>query len=450
MKLLNLLTLLEGPREDYIIDKFGQKLLMVAQSDHSAAKDTTQLVDQLSAIDPTNNKQYLQWITKQYLNKLFRIEDAPRIHDILVNFNQLKPRLAKKDINQYKLHDLEQEIDNIMQGGTTDNVKATSYDKIEDVEYLYKGPLGILAIPKTEAASCKLGRGTKWCTAATDNNMFNDYSSAGPLYVWIDRSGRKYQFWFDNTDELSDTYQIMDERDRDVEGEELDKLLAIAPINKIISPLLDQVAVKQIRELLRLESLMKRYGNDMDIEDMLSVVELYPRIKDPEEVKDLIARWTDEINEYRLTPANPDFSHDFISISNHKAELKHIGIDVDYNKAIDSVKHLIQVRTQQLINGSTGGVDQPEIRGLADANLSRIINFTSYRPQLAGDKLVNLISNWINTLLELVASGEIEPTSEQSLGILWILEQPQYAHLPLDHSIKQIVMDKLNGSRDTQ
>lgn len=239
MKLSNIVMLVEGPREEYVINNMGPRLLQRAQQDAQASKDINQLVDQLSAIDPTNNKQYLQWIAKQYLNKLFRIEDASRIHELLVNFNQLKPRLAKKDINQYKLHDLEQEIDNIMQGGETDNMKQSNYDNVADAEYLYKGPLGTLVVPKTEAASCELGRGTKWCTAAEKNNMFDTYHEDGNLYIWIDRSGKKYQFWFNNSEDddgFEQSYQIMDARDVEVPDLTLKQLFSIPPIKQHLYP----------------------------------------------------------------------------------------------------------------------------------------------------------------------------------------------------------------------
>lgn len=277
MKLNKIIQLLvEGPREDYIIDKQGARLQQVASGDSQASKDITQLVDQLSAIDPTKNKQYLQWITKQYINKLFKIEDAPRVHGALTNFNQLKPRLAKKDINQYTLHQLEQEIDTILGGGETDNVINSTYTDVPDSKVLYHGPYGTLIVPQTAAASCELGRGTKWCTAAEKGNMFDHYNQTGPLYIWIDRSGKKYQFQLQNAlhgvpDDLDADFDLMkydllffvrfdpndffdvnsfnsegegdlsqmikefkNDRDLDVDGPELDRILAIPPIRKFI------------------------------------------------------------------------------------------------------------------------------------------------------------------------------------------------------------------------
>lgn len=52
-----------------------------------------------------------------------------------------------------------------------------------DYEVLLKTPEYILYKPNSEAASCKLGKGTKWCTAATQGtNHFNEYRDQGELY----------------------------------------------------------------------------------------------------------------------------------------------------------------------------------------------------------------------------------------------------------------------------
>ena len=52
------------------------------------------------------------------------------------------------------------------------------YDVIIDNEHatLYR--------PKSMAASCKLGAGTKWCTAATNNNQFDSYMAQGVVLFY--------------------------------------------------------------------------------------------------------------------------------------------------------------------------------------------------------------------------------------------------------------------------
>ena len=113
----------------------------------------------------------------------------------------------KRDINKYTFRSLEDEIDKIYNADITSKDDATENDPVEsipNVKILYKGPLGSLAVPETEEASKILGKGTKWCTAADNNNMFDEYNKAGPLYVWKDKSGKKYQFHFVNLEFMDD------------------------------------------------------------------------------------------------------------------------------------------------------------------------------------------------------------------------------------------------------
>lgn len=67
-----------------------------------------------------------------------------------------------------------------------------------DVQILYNGKEGKLLVPLTKPASCKYGKGTKWCTAGEIYpNSFHDYNVDDRLYIWIQKPGKnKYQFYF--------------------------------------------------------------------------------------------------------------------------------------------------------------------------------------------------------------------------------------------------------------
>jgi hypothetical protein len=160
-------------------------------------------------MDPTPNKQYTVWLANQYISGKFRLEDSGRIQELLTNFGTIKSRLPEKDIGKYDLHSLEDTIDRAMGSelGSAEALEAGTFPIVPDSEILYNGPLGQLSIPKTKKASCELGTGTKWCTAAKSDNMFTHYNRQGPLYIWRDKDGSKYQFHFPST-------QFMDSRDR--------------------------------------------------------------------------------------------------------------------------------------------------------------------------------------------------------------------------------------------
>jgi hypothetical protein len=220
MRLYEFIQLNEYKR-DITIQKLGDKLINAAKRDRNQTID--EIFDSLESIDPTKNKQYVQWLANQYIKGQFRLEDSNRVKQVLVDFDKLKPRLQQRDINRYDFHSLDDTIDNIknveLGSGATDNI----FEIPKDSEVLYSGPYGILAIPKTEEASCELGKGTKWCTAAKENNMFNTYSKDGPLYIWRDRNGAKYQFHFNSM-------QFMDSKDIPIEPKLLNYFRTEHPI----------------------------------------------------------------------------------------------------------------------------------------------------------------------------------------------------------------------------
>jgi hypothetical protein len=66
------------------------------------------------------------------------------------------------------------------------------------IQVLYDGKEGKLIVPHTEEASCKYGKGTKWCTSSEiSTNYFKDFNFEDRLYIWIQKPGKyKYQFYF--------------------------------------------------------------------------------------------------------------------------------------------------------------------------------------------------------------------------------------------------------------
>lgn len=67
--------------------------------------------------------------------------------------------------------------------------------KLSEKEYdiLIDNEHATLYRPKSMAASCKLGAGTKWCTSATNNNQFDSYMAQGVvLFYAITKTGEKY------------------------------------------------------------------------------------------------------------------------------------------------------------------------------------------------------------------------------------------------------------------
>lgn len=237
-------------RADYIANAMGPKLMARAKQDRSfnyanvrrgaiqAEKIASQhgeqsdeykaqvlqvakhVLEKLAKADPTKNFQYLQWIAKRWVDGDFAEEDLDRVKGELEDFEKFKPRLKRDqkdiDINKYKSA---AEVFGLVQGyrdaGEAHSKKEEGRREEEKMfkdqgaELFYKGDKIKIVIPKTQSAACHFGKGTRWCTAATQSwNAFKSYADQGPLYVIMTPTG-KYQFHFP-------TSQFMNELDQPV------------------------------------------------------------------------------------------------------------------------------------------------------------------------------------------------------------------------------------------
>ena len=179
-------------KREITIEKFKHRFTNVMFETSLSADD---IVIALEKMDPTKNLQYVPWLAHQLVNKQFKFEDTLRVKTVLENFDKLKPRLEKRDINQFRYHELAKVIDDIVKPkiGVAETKKYVgTFPVVKDSKVLYNGPYGQLAIPTTAKAAKLLGAGTQWCT--TNTHQFHNYNDDGPLHVWRDRNGKKFQF----------------------------------------------------------------------------------------------------------------------------------------------------------------------------------------------------------------------------------------------------------------
>ena len=161
--------------------------------------------------DPTSKGdhagRYVKWILNLYRNGSWKPGDSYETKDVLSRFHRMRGSLERKDINMYP--SVKAVMDVVMDKKTGSDVKRGGADKVyEDSEWL-------IVIPRTEEASKLYGKGTKWCTAADQDNWFNYYNSMGPLYINVDkRTGEKYQFHFE-------TESFMDAEDDEINPTEI-------------------------------------------------------------------------------------------------------------------------------------------------------------------------------------------------------------------------------------
>ena len=248
-------------RRDVTAKNFGVKLILAIArdgghlpplpTDHESLRGVTvdrlqkwidypggsdQVTDLINAIlgaieskDPTQNKQYTQWLAKMYSNGGLKFEDINR-HNLLGLYIIAKRRQMIKpehtDVNRFKTYkDFENaifpyDLTNKLQAD--DEKKVVNKGKSNEV---YKDADVRIIVPEDEAAACYYGQGTKWCTASTEpgtDNMFDEYNSGGTLYIMLPKSpqypGEKYQLYFTN---YKLDYQFMNEKDIPINLEEL-------------------------------------------------------------------------------------------------------------------------------------------------------------------------------------------------------------------------------------
>lgn len=144
------------------------------------------------------------------------------LEDNLAKFDDLKSTLPNKDINQFKTaEEFTATVENMSEDNLTDRQKERRLRKAyNEAELVYSGPTYQMWTPTTYAASCTLGKGTRWCTAYSDDDSYYcRYSEKGPLYIIINKSNpsEKYQFHFE-------TNSFMNAEDTPLTSEEAGKL----------------------------------------------------------------------------------------------------------------------------------------------------------------------------------------------------------------------------------
>lgn len=212
---------------DKTVENWGKKMWDRISKDREAPQEWKNRVDNLAPekqkeiiasyietlerADPTKNKQYVQNLIKFYINGE-RIEDLKSTAvDYLTKFHKLKAKKQipspRNDINRYaNFGDFASVIDEYPDPEKAEKSKGEASE-------VYKDANVRIIKPKNEEAACYYGQGTRWCTAADNNNMFNQYNDQGPMYILLptkpQHDGEKYQIH-------PESGQYMDESDSSV------------------------------------------------------------------------------------------------------------------------------------------------------------------------------------------------------------------------------------------
>ena len=207
--------------------------------------------NRIIALDPTFKREkdklgnYGKWLLSLFSKG--QLQNEGHVKDLLNRFESVKNNLKQRDIMRYK--SLE-EVDNMLNNEDSykDLSKRQELRQVQkavhrtnvnkEASKVFEDSKWEVWVPHTYNASCKLGRGTTWCTASTESDYYyNRYKQqyGGEYYILINKQNpkEKYQFHFESN-------QFMDADDSPVD------------VGKIIG---DDEKLKQFFYKLRLDSL---------------------------------------------------------------------------------------------------------------------------------------------------------------------------------------------------
>ena len=212
---------------------------------------------------PYTNK-YMVWLMKQYVKNKFKIpEDLSKLNSELERFSKISHKLEKTNINDYSWDEFLEVIPKLEDMHTSNEEKRLAK---AGAEKLFENSNWIIIHPKTEEASCYYGKGTRWCTAATEGaNYFDRYNRDGNLYIIISKKNpeEKYQIHFQSG-------SFMNAEDSPLNNTEIDKIFNDKELLEFLYSLADKED-----SLVNLPKGLENYdGSEFDV-DILDLKPIY-------------------------------------------------------------------------------------------------------------------------------------------------------------------------------
>jgi hypothetical protein len=200
-KIMKLKTLLTELINEVSIDQLQTQFVdtgKIEQSIFDSIKNATQ------------KGAYATWLVKKVVDGTIKAEDISKYKKYFSIFDKNKRQYPSPDINTYgkqnSIADFIRTSVKIADEIASDPSKAKV--KIGEIDgfTVYKIPKGSTEL---KGVSCELGSGTEWCTADSRASYFEQYIKDGPLYIFDNGKGEKYQFHFESG-------QFMDKNDTSV------------------------------------------------------------------------------------------------------------------------------------------------------------------------------------------------------------------------------------------
>lgn len=163
-----------------------------------------------------NDSSLATWLTarvagtKKEPNPSIKAEDVYKWEDYFKIFKRRKQDYPSPDINSYKTSkDIQNflkvtmDLKNKEKADPSQQKGVQKSDKFAELKIGEVDGYSVYKIPKGAKdmfnVSCELGSGTEWCTSTgKTSNYFNQYISQGPLYIFDNGKGDKYQFHYES------------------------------------------------------------------------------------------------------------------------------------------------------------------------------------------------------------------------------------------------------------
>ncbi|GHT11391.1 hypothetical protein AGMMS4956_04350 [Bacteroidia bacterium] len=218
---------------------------------------------------------YAKWLLNLYKRGNLKTEDLYKAQEYLPIFDKAAKanKIRIKDLNHYKsLAEMYMAIAPFIDQPAISKTDHERHIKENEAEKLYEDDIFVVIYPKTMAASCYYGKGTQWCTAATNSryNAFDKYNSKGKLYIIIDKArGKKYQFHFE-------TEQFMDEKNEELMKRWLPPILInIEATSGLMQFFQTELSNRYAAIIARNRKRKKKVGYLMDLGNILDSLGIY-------------------------------------------------------------------------------------------------------------------------------------------------------------------------------
>lgn len=256
----------EGSKNKYdfsVKDKDGKVL---AGKFKKITKEDFELI--VSA-DPSTNKQYSQWLLNIYAKGNLTLEDLYKATEDLSTLYKFKNKVEKdkRDITQFDdLDQLYEAIQKLSEMSETELLSQTQIAKklkLDGAEVHLDSDNWRVLTPLNVEASRLYGAGTRWCTASSGYNQFDNYTKTrypnSKLYIIInkkapasDKTTNKFQWHFESKSYMNALDQSINWQNMLTENPELrDCFLALQDGNGLRLKLLFGIDLKPEEKIIK-------------------------------------------------------------------------------------------------------------------------------------------------------------------------------------------------------